>query len=144
MNTFTFDRVELKSDCNEGSNVNGVRQGISFIFGLESSAAYVFPNELLDRIKFSQKICFKKQNLARMILQNFNNISKKDDKFQMKGVGKYGRKAKANKSPISHSFSPNVGPGHRRIEKPSTKHEKEKKIFWVLRKRTIWKLMTVI
>ena len=57
-----------------------------------------------------------------MILPNFNNIIKKNDKFQMEGVGKYGCIAKANKSPISHSFSTNVGPGHRRIEKSSTKH----------------------
>ena len=58
MNTITFDRVEFKSDCNEESNVNGVRQGNSFIFGLESSAAYVFPDVLLDRIKFFSEILF--------------------------------------------------------------------------------------
>ena len=62
MNMYTFDRVELKLDCNEGSIVNGVRQGISFTFGLKNSAAYIFLNEPLDRTKFIEKIYFYDEN----------------------------------------------------------------------------------
>ena len=66
MNVFTFDGVELKCHCTEGSFVDGIRKSISYTFNLDKAKDFEILCEpaTIDRKKLN-KSTLKKHVLFR-------------------------------------------------------------------------------